>query len=455
MPGIDDIQLYLPKCYLPIETLSEAYDLPVEKLKKGLGLYNMAIPDADEDVVTMAGEALISLLEKNDHLDPNSIGRIYVGTESSIDGSKPIASYLVGIANQYFKQVGKDPISNCDAVDMVFACIGAVDAMENSLYWLAHNEEKQAIVIAVDHAKYELGSPGEYTQGAGAVAVLLNNTPRILEMDLKWGVSTSNAHDFYKPIRFQTAGERAEHAQHFPLSQPVTKIHNACPVFDGPISNQTYQDRMMEAYWDFDAKHKNDPALSKWEKTIFHLPYAFHGRRIFSPLFLEVLKQNKSIDAFCSSQSIAKEFSVDQDRVIRKTPEYQKYVADKIADGEKASMHIGNVYTASIFLCLLSSLYESAKQSDELTGNIGFIAYGSGAKSKVFQGSLVAGWKNQIAKNELDDQILERKEIDFEAYKYLHKEILAAQVSERPKRVELKAMGYTPTNYASREYRLI
>ena len=42
------------------------------------------------------------------------------------------------------------------------------------------NPEKKAIVIASDLAKYELESSGEYTQGAGSVAMLITSNPRII-----------------------------------------------------------------------------------------------------------------------------------------------------------------------------------------------------------------------------------------------------------------------------------
>ena len=48
------------------------------------------------------------------------------------------------------------------------------------LDWIRINPEKKAIVIASDIAKYELASTGEYTQGAGAVSMLLSSNPSII-----------------------------------------------------------------------------------------------------------------------------------------------------------------------------------------------------------------------------------------------------------------------------------
>ena len=165
--GIDDISIYIPSLYLDIQELAFSRRIKSEKLTLGLGLKAMAIPDTSEDVITMAAEALIDLVEKN-NLEPADIGRIYVGTENMVDGAKPNASYLLGILDQYYKKQGIEApsLSHCDVVDMTFACIGAVDAMQNSLDWVKLNPQSKAIIIATDWAKYDLNSPGGVHPGS-------------------------------------------------------------------------------------------------------------------------------------------------------------------------------------------------------------------------------------------------------------------------------------------------
>ena len=87
---------------------------------------------------------------------------------------------------------------------MTFACIGAVDAMHNTLDWVARGgpeKDRIGIVVFADNAKYDLGSSGEYTQGAGGGAILIRHSPRLLAIPDIWGVSTMPVHDFFKPRR--------------------------------------------------------------------------------------------------------------------------------------------------------------------------------------------------------------------------------------------------------------
>ena len=162
--GIDAMSFDVAKLHLPIHDLAEARVIEAAKLEKGLGLLKMTFPDVHQDTVVFGANALTKLiLEQNINL--NEISRIYVGTESSIDCSKPIASFLVALMEQKF---GPGCLSHCDAVDFTFACIGGVDAMQNCIDFIRLQPEKKAIVITSDIAKYDLNSTGEYTQGAGA-----------------------------------------------------------------------------------------------------------------------------------------------------------------------------------------------------------------------------------------------------------------------------------------------
>ena len=93
--GIDAIDFYIPELVLPINKLAVARDIDPNKLEKGLGLKSMALIDTDEDAASMAANALNKLIQ-NTKIDPTTIGRIYLGTESAVAGSKPTATYAVG-----------------------------------------------------------------------------------------------------------------------------------------------------------------------------------------------------------------------------------------------------------------------------------------------------------------------------------------------------------------------
>src|SRR5256712_10809097 len=59
---------------------------------------------------------------------------------------------------------------------------------------------RRALDIAADIARYEIGSPGEPTQGAGAVAMLVGRAPQALVLSEQSGTYAGNVHDFWRPL---------------------------------------------------------------------------------------------------------------------------------------------------------------------------------------------------------------------------------------------------------------
>lgn len=435
MIGIDDMAFYVPNIYLPIIDLAEARNIEYAKLNKGLGLTAMALADVHEDASSMAANAVLSLIKKN-NLKPQDIGRIYVGSESATDGAKPIASYVVGMLADYFQETyGPNAFIHTDCVDMTFACIAGIDAMLTIKDWVNADVSRIGIVVATDNAKYELESTGEYTQGAGAVASLIKSNPRLIAFGNEMGISTISEHDFFKPVRkirkrdlvnqilgLETDKNSLElEIPNIILSQEeFVEIHKIFPVFDGQYSNTCYSNRMSEAYNHFVKQKNGSHKLEDWDKLIFHLPYAFHGKRAFAEVFWDTYKNDSNLIAQC------KELEVDFEKnpnpkLVTKTKMYNDFVNQKVEKGQRASSFVGNLYTASIFISLMSMLESEYIENVEIAGQtIGFCAYGSGSKSKVFEGKIQASWKEVVSKFEIFKTLENRKAISFEAYENLH-----------------------------------
>lgn len=414
--GIDAITFDVAKIHLPIKTLAIARNIEPEKLEKGLGLIKMTLPDTHQDTVVFGANALTKLIQDN-NINLNEIARIYVGTESAIDNSKPISSFLVALMEQKF---GENILSECDVVDFTFACIGGVDALQNCIDFVTLNPTKKAIVVTTDFAKYDLNSTGEYTQGAGAVAMLITSNPRIIAFENNWATSTKGVFDFFKPYRTiskqQITGNTSNEAWFENLESEV-EIHKDQPVFDGQYSNQCYMDRTRDAYFSFKKiKNTTKTVYKTWESIVMHLPYAFQGRRMLSEIYA-LDASNKII----SGEENATEYQ-NKLKEVSKSETYRDFVSQKLQPAEIASSLIGNLYTGSIFMGLLSTLAHFHDNKIEVFDKkFGFLAYGSGSKSKVFEGTIQSEWKSAIANVNLFETLEKSIEIDFETYEKLHK----------------------------------
>ncbi len=414
--GIDAISFDVAKLHLPIKTLAKARNIEPEKLEKGLGLLKMTLPDVHQDTVVFGANALTKLIIDN-KINLTEIARIYVGTESAIDNSKPIASFLINLIEDKF---GENSLSECDVVDFTFACIGGVDALQNCIDFVTLNPTKKAIVITADVAKYDLNSTGEYTQGAGALALLITSNPRIITFEKQWATNTKGVFDFFKPYRTISketiTGNNANEPWLGNLEAKI-EIHKDQPVFDGQYSNQCYMDRTRNAYFLFKKINAIPENLySTWTSIIMHLPYAFQGRRMLSEIY--------ALDAENKMLSGLETLSEYQNKLkeVSKSEAYQEFVTQKLQPAEIASSLIGNLYTGSIFMGFLSTLCHFYNINKEIEGHkFGFLAYGSGSKSKVFEGIIQEDWKSSISMVSLFETLENSFEIDFETYEQLHK----------------------------------
>ena len=414
--GIDAISFDVANIHLPIKTLAVARNIEPEKLEKGLGLIKMTLPDAHQDAVVFGANTLTKLIIDN-QINLSEISRIYVGTESAIDSSKPISSFLINLMEQKF---GEDSLAECDVVDFTFACIGGVDALQNCIDFVKLNPTKKAIVVTTDFAKYDLNSTGEYTQGAGALAMLVTSNPRIIAFDENWATSTKGVFDFFKPYRSvskEAINQNENNDPWFDNLEAEIEIHKDQPVFDGQYSNQCYMDRTRNAYFSFKKlKNTTETLYNSWNSIIMHLPYSFQGRRMLSEIYA-LDNADKII-----SENIEPADYQNKIKEVGKSDEYKKFVTEKLQPAELASSLIGNLYTGSIFMGLLSTLAHFYDTKKDIAGTkFGFLAYGSGSKSKVFEGTIQPEWQLALTKTKLFENLTESTEIGFETYERLHK----------------------------------
>ncbi|KAM9916674.1 hypothetical protein OXX59_009823, partial [Metschnikowia pulcherrima] len=92
--GIKAIEVYIPTNYVNQSDLEKFDEIPAGKYTIGLGQTNMAFVSDREDIYSLS-LTVTSRLLKNYNIDPQSIGRLEVGTETLLDKSKSVKSVLM------------------------------------------------------------------------------------------------------------------------------------------------------------------------------------------------------------------------------------------------------------------------------------------------------------------------------------------------------------------------
>lgn len=127
------------------------------------------------------------------NINPNSIGRLEVGTESLIDKAKSVKSVLTTL----FEPSGN---TSLEGADTIHACYGGTNALFNAVNWVESRswDVRDAIVVTSDIALYKEAS-FRPTGGAGCVAMLVGpNALLSLDPGLR-GVYMTHTYDSYKP----------------------------------------------------------------------------------------------------------------------------------------------------------------------------------------------------------------------------------------------------------------
>jgi hydroxymethylglutaryl-CoA synthase len=123
----------------------------------------------------------------------------------------------------------------------------------------------------------------------------------------------------------------------------------------------------LETFFIQKLKQTNE-TIYKWKSIIMHLPYAFQGRRMLSEIYALDSKQKNN----CRKRR-SQDYQ-NKLREISKSDEYKDFVAEKLMPAELASSLVGNLYTGSIFMGLLSTLAHFHENDKEISGTFGFLA---------------------------------------------------------------------------------
>ena len=423
--GIDDIAIYIPRLYLDAGDFAKARGLDPEKLERGLGIGQMAIVDTNQDPACLAANACLRVMQKN-KLTPDKIGRLYVATESSFDESKAMNSYVIGMLEQVY---GQDTFGHCGGIECKFACVSGSYALYDNTNWIraGEAEDKYALVVVSDIAKYDLGSSGEVTQGAGAIAMLLNDNPRLLSFDPKvTATSIKNEYDFYRPFGKET------------------------PIVHGQYSNLLYLIQVKNALIDYKRKVKKTGLIKlKDGETILdhvdylnmHLPYSNMGKKALAYLVRHewrgLPRWKKIIEEIGMEEPIPKDprgtiESVLEDsefmandhqftKLFTSTEMYAELYESKLASSLIASKMIGNLYTASLYLGFRSSLEFEYQKGVDLEGKrVGFCSYGSGASAMIFSGVIQPEYAQVVKDMNLEAELGPRTKLSLDEYEELH-----------------------------------
>jgi hydroxymethylglutaryl-CoA synthase len=400
----------------------------------------------DQSVYTMAATAVMRLIRQYD-IDPERVKFLGLGTESSTDNSAG-AIIVKGMVDRALEMQGKPPIArSCEVPEFKHACLGGVYGMKGALRHLAlDGAGGQAIVVCADIAEYARGSSGEPTQGAGAVAMLLEEEPRLASVDLVKSGSASDYRiiDFRKPMLRFCGQDRSE-------SHQVQDF----PVFNGKYSTTCYIDETVHALNDmYEKRGLNASEYLQSLQTIFmHRPYRRMPETGYAIAYLFALGSGGSEDraelaSYCYQAGIepddllremtskpqvagladperhnfeAYPLTMAVFRIFRAARKYRREILDKLALGSDTMLDLGNLYTAALPAWMAAGFEQAVDEGRDLTGEeLLTFGYGSGDAAEVIPLIVADDWREATARIHFADAMEFAVDLNERQYAALH-----------------------------------
>jgi len=406
--------LYLPAYRVDLREWCEWTGNDWQKIRQVVGS-GFRLLGPRQSVYTMAANALLRLIRNYD-VDPARIRYLALGTESSTDNSAG-AIIVKGMVDDALRTLGLPPIArNCEVPEFKHACLGGIYALKSAVRFLhTDGDDSLAVVVCTDKALYERGSSGEPTQGAGAVAMLLESKPRLASIDLRHAGTASEYRgiDFRKPLTGRLNG----HA----LSLDI-------PVYNGRYSTNCYVDEVRRALDDLYARRNLAPAayLRSVDAIFMHRPYARMPETGFGVAYLFALAQGDAADqeelaTYCRGAGVLPadvlaEMGTSPElgllavsdriqdeifpltmaalKVFRQSEAFGRHVHGKMTLGASWMREVGNLYTGALPAWLAAGLADAERSGTALAGHeLLTIGYGSGNAADAIPLRVVPGWE--------------------------------------------------------------
>jgi hydroxymethylglutaryl-CoA synthase len=345
--GIDQISFYTAQYFLDLKTLAAARGVEPDKFYTGIGQEKMGIPPPDEDMVTLAASAAFPLNEQG---SLEGVEALLFATESGIDHSKSAGLFvhrLLGLP------------ARCRVVELKQACYSATAALRMAMGLVAMKPKSKVLVIASDIARYTLGSPGESTQGCGAVAFTVSADPRLLAIDREAGFYADDVMDFWRPNYLSEA------------------------LVDGKYSTLVYIKALLESWKQYAAE--SGRTFRDFSRFCYHIPFTRMAEK--------------------AHQKLVKGVS---DEELRRA----------IGESLIYSRQAGNCYSASLYIGLCSLLDHAAE--DLSAKRIGLYSYGSGCVGEFFSGTVQPGYRELLFAEYHRKMLAGRTELTFQQYEDIY-----------------------------------
>ncbi|WP_247891666.1 hydroxymethylglutaryl-CoA synthase family protein [Azospirillum argentinense] len=352
--GIESMNLYAGPTYVDVRDLFTARGLDLERFDN-LMMRKKSVALPCEDAVSYAVNAAKPIIDRLTPAERSRIGTVITCTESPVDFAKSLSTYIHAL-------LGLD--RNCRSLELKQACYAGMGALQLAagVVGSGFTPGEKVLVIATDTARATARNTyAEPTQAAGAIAMLIGDRPRLLDLD-------PGAHGC--------------------CSYEIMDVHRPLPELetgDPDMSLLSYLDCLENCFRAYAERVEGADFQTTFDALAFHTPFAGMVKGAHRRMMRRFGK--------------AAPAEVEADFIRRVAPSLHHCV------------EVGNIYAGTVFMALCGEITAGRR-----AGRIGLFSYGSGCSSEFLSGLVPEGAAAHLDAMAIDGGLARRLPIDVATY---------------------------------------
>lgn len=363
--GIEAVNISAGTACINVEKLARHRKLDVTRFSNLL-MKEKTVALPYEDPITFGLNAAKPLVDAMTPAEKDRIEMVITCTESAFDFGKSMSTY-------FHKLLGLN--RNCRLFELKNACYSGVAGFQMAVNFVLSQVSPgaRALVIATDTVRFMVAEGGEaLTQdwlfaepsgGAGAVAIIVSETPHVFQVDAGAnGYYGYEVMDSCRPIPDSEAG-------------------------NVDLSLLSYLDCFEKSFLEYKKRVQDADFATTFSYLSMHTPFGGMIKGAHRDMMRKMAK--------ATPQQIEADFE------------------RRIAPGLVYCQRVGNMMGATTMLSLVSTIDNGDFQSPR---RIGCFSYGSGCCSEFFSGIVTKEGHERVRARRIKDQLDKRYELSMEEY---------------------------------------
>jgi polyketide biosynthesis 3-hydroxy-3-methylglutaryl-CoA synthase-like enzyme PksG len=363
--GIEAMNVFGGTAFLDVMKLVEHRKLDAARFEN-LMMKGKAVALPYEDPVTFGVNAAKPILDAMSEEEKGQIELLITCSESGIDFGKSMSTYIhdyLGLKR------------NCRLFEIKQACYAATAGFQMAINFILSQVSPgaKALIVATDISRFLVAEGGEalsedwsYAEpsaGAGAVAMLISETPHIFQVDV-------GANGYYGYEVMDTCRPEAD-----------------SEAGDADLSLLSYLDCCEQTFLEYQKRVEGADYRTSFQYLNFHTPFGGMVKGAHRTMMRKLLRA--------------------------KPPEIEEDFLQRILPGLDYCQQIGNVMGGTLYVSLASTICNAQLDSPK---RIGCFSYGSGCCSEFFSGIVMPEGATRLKQMNIGTNLSKRYSLSIKEY---------------------------------------